>query len=56
MKNNLLLALLAIFSLGAIAAFLVLTKSFTNPVMQITQQFNSIVMALAGAERIFDLI
>ena len=32
------------------------TKSFTQPFMQVAQQFNSIVMALAGAERIFNLI
>ena len=44
------------FTLGAIASFLSLTRSFTHPVMQITQQFSSIVMALAGAERIFDLL
>ena len=44
------------FTLGAIAAFLSLTRSFTFPIMQITQQFNSIVMALAGAERIFKLL
>ena len=36
--------------------FLQLTKSFTQPVTQISQQFNSIVMALAGAERIFELM
>ena len=44
------------FTLGAIASFLSLTRSFTHPIMQITQQFNSIVMALAGAERIFKLL
>ena len=44
------------FTLGAIASFLSLTKSFTHPIMQITQQFNSIVMALAGAERIFKIM
>lgn len=45
-----------IFSLGAIAAFLSLTRSFTQPIMQITGQINSIIMALAGAERIFNLM
>lgn len=44
------------FTLGAVAAFLSLTRSFTNPIMQITSQFNSIITALAGAERIFKLL
>ena len=43
-------------TLGGVAAFLTLTRSFTNPIMQITSQFNSIIMALSGAERIFALI
>lgn len=43
-------------TLGGIAAFLQLTKSFTMPINQVSQQFNSIVMALAGAERIFNLM
>ncbi|MGN0335806.1 MAG: ABC transporter ATP-binding protein [Lachnospiraceae bacterium] len=43
-------------TLGDLAAFLQLTRSFNNPVTQISQQFNSIIMALAGAERIFDLL
>ncbi len=43
-------------SLGGIAAFLQLSKSFTMPVNQISQQINYIVMALAGAKRIFALI
>ena len=44
------------FTLGAIASFLSLTRSFTHPIMQITQQLSSIVMALAGAKRIFELL
>ncbi len=44
------------FTLGALASFLSLNRSFTMPINQITQQFNSIVMALAGAERIFKLM
>ena len=44
------------FTLGSLASFLSLNKSFTMPINQITQQFNSIVMALAGAERIFKLM
>lgn len=43
-------------TIGVIASFLQLTKSFTMPVAQISQQINSIVMALAGAERIFALM
>ncbi|MBP3361350.1 MAG: ABC transporter ATP-binding protein [Clostridia bacterium] len=43
-------------TLGIIASFLQLSKSFINPINQISQQFNSIVMALAGAERIFALM
>jgi len=43
-------------TIGVIASFLQLTKSFTMPVNQISQQINSIVMALAGAERIFTLM
>ncbi len=43
-------------TLGGIAAFLQLSKSFTMPVNQISQQINYIVMALAGAKRIFALI
>lgn len=43
-------------TLGAIAAFLQLSKSFTMPISQISQQLNSIVMALAGAGRIFNLM
>lgn len=40
-------------TLGMIASFLTLSRSFTNPVAQISNQFNSIVTALAGASRIF---
>ena len=43
-------------TLGAIAAFLQLNKSFTMPISQISQQLNMVVMALAGAERIFELM
>ena len=45
-----------LLSVGAIASFLQLTKSFNQPVMQISNQLNSIVMALAGANRIFELM
>ena len=43
-------------TLGVMASYLQFTKSFTQPFMQIAQQFNAVIMALAGAERIFDLI
>ena len=45
-----------ILSIGSIAAFLQYIKAFTNPVSQVSQQMNSVIMALAGAERIFALI
>lgn len=44
------------FTIGSLAAFLQLTRMFNQPVAQISQQFNSIVMALAGAERVFRLL
>ena len=43
-------------TLGVMASYLQITRSFTQPFMQIAQQFNSIIMALAGAERIFHMI
>ena len=43
-------------TLGTVAAFMTLSKSFNMPISQVSQQLNSIVMALAGAERIFDLM
>ena len=66
--GNLLFVLTAVFggflsvagigniTLGVMASYLQFTKSFTQPFMQIAQQFNSIIMALAGAERIFGLM
>ena len=44
------------FSLGKLASFLMFNKSFNMPISQISQQFNSIIMALAGCERIFALL
>ena len=44
------------FTLGGLASFLQFNKSFTQPISQISQQFNSIIMALAGADRIFKLL
>ena len=43
-------------TLGVMASYLQFTKSFTQPFMQVAQQFNSIIMALAGAERIFNMM
>lgn len=43
-------------SVGIIASFLQLSKSFTMPINQVSQQINSIIMALAGAKRIFELL
>lgn len=44
------------FGVGALASFLMCTRSFAQPISQLSQQFNTILMALAGAERIFDLV
>lgn len=46
----------SIISVGQIASFMLLSKNFSMPVSQISQQLNSIAMALAGAERIFELM
>ncbi len=43
-------------TLGAIASFLQLSRSFNMPVSRVSQQINSIAMAMAGAERIFELM
>lgn len=43
-------------TIGAIASFLQLTKSFNQPIKQISQQINSVIMAMAGAKRIFELL
>ncbi|MBR1691491.1 MAG: ABC transporter ATP-binding protein [Lachnospiraceae bacterium] len=44
------------FTLGGLASFLTLNRSFNMPINQVSQQFNAIVMALAGTERIFRLM
>lgn len=46
----------ASLTLGAIISFLQFTRTFNQPFSQISQQFNSIIMALAGAQRIFGLL
>ena len=43
-------------SIGAIVSFLTLSRSYINPIGQISMQFNMVIMALAGASRIFDLM
>ena len=45
-----------IITLGSLMAFMVLSRNFNMPISQVSQQFNSIIMAMAGAERIFDLM
>lgn len=43
-------------TLGKLASFLTFNKSFNMPISQVSQQFNAIIMALAGCERIFSLL
>ena len=50
------LAVSGVMDIGSVASFLQYTRSFFQPITQISQQFNSILNALAGAERIFALI
>ena len=44
------------FTVGALASFLTFNKSFSMPINQVSMQFNNVIMALAGAERIFRLL
>ncbi len=44
------------FTLGGLASFLTFNKSFNMPISQVSQQLNSIIMAMAGCQRIFDLL
>ncbi len=53
---NLTIGGIGVMTLGGIASFLQLSRSFTMPISQVSQQINSVVMALAGAERIFELM
>lgn len=50
------LAVYGSISIGTVVAFLQYTRSFSQPITQISQQFNSVLTALAGAERIFSMI
>ena len=43
-------------SIGTLVAFLSLNKSFSRPIAQVSNQINSIIMAIAGSERVFDLL
>ena len=45
-----------LLSLGSLMSFMILSRSFNMPISNISQQINAIVMALAGAERIFELM
>ena len=45
-----------LLTLGNLVAFLILSRSFNQPISQVSNQINAIVMALAGAERIFELM
>lgn len=53
---NLSLTGINFISLGMIASFLQLSRSFVRPIGQVSQQLNSVIMALAGAERVFNLM
>lgn len=44
------------FTVGGLTAFLTLNRSFNMPINQVSMQMNSIVMAMAGAKRVFDLL
>ncbi len=50
------LAVYGFLDIGTVASFLQYTRSFSHPITQLSQQFNSIINALAGAERIFELM
>ncbi len=51
-----ILSVNGILTIGSIAAFLQYVKAFTNPLGQVSQQMNFVIMALAGAGRIFELM
>ena len=55
-SNNLCLTGFTLMDIGTIAAFMQLSKSFAGPIGQLSQQINSVIMALAGAERIFEMM
>ena len=51
-----LVRLFGVLSVGSLASFLTFNKSFSMPINQVSMQFNSIIMALAGADRVFKLL
>ncbi|MCL2472784.1 MAG: ABC transporter ATP-binding protein/permease [Treponema sp.] len=53
---NLSLTGINVLTIGTIVSFLTLSRSFINPIGQISSQFNMVIMALAGASRIFDMM
>lgn len=53
---NLSLTGVNVLTIGTIASFLMLSRGFVNPIGQVSQQINLVIMALAGASRIFDLM
>lgn len=53
---NLSLAGINVLTIGTIVSFLTLSRAFINPIGQISMQFNMVIMALAGASRIFELM
>nr|WP_235827737.1 ABC transporter ATP-binding protein [Acetivibrio saccincola] len=53
---NISIAGTGVLSLGMIASFLQLSRNFVQPIAQVSQQLNAVVMAIAGAERIFKLM
>ncbi len=55
-SNFLLGGFEGVLTIGSLAAFLQYTRQFSNPISQVSQQLNNILAALAGAERIFDII
>ena len=54
--TNISLTGAGVMTLGTIASFLTMSKSFINPIVQVSQQLNAVIMALAGATRIFELL
>src|SRR5699024_266633 len=54
--TNFSLAGAGVLTLGTIASFLTLSRNFVNPIAQVSQQLTSVITALAGASRIFELM
>lgn len=54
--QNFGMAGIGVLTIGTIASFLTLSRAFVNPIGQVSQQINLVIMALAGASRIFDLM